>query len=123
MDAVETAFRQEYGQVVAALIRSTGDWELAEDSAQEAMARALERWPQDGFPDKPGAWLMTVARRHALDRLRREAVGAVKEQHAAEQEAAGQDGAGVASAADDRLELIFTCCHPALPLELSLIHI
>jgi RNA polymerase sigma-70 factor (ECF subfamily) len=71
MDAVEAAYRQEYGQIVASLIKSTHDWDLAEDSAQEALARAIERWPRDGVPAKPGAWLMTVARRHPLDRLRR----------------------------------------------------
>ncbi len=113
MDAVEAAYRQEYTQVVASLIKTTRDWDLAEDCAQEAVARALESWPRDGVPDKPGAWLMTVARRHALDRLRREAVGAVKQQHAL----AWQEAAGTASPSDDRLELVFTCCHPALPLE------
>lgn len=113
MDAVEAAYRQEYGQVVASLIRSTHDWDLAEDCAQEALARAVETWPRDGVPAKPGAWLMTVARRHALDRLRREALGTLKQRQAL----AWQEAAGTASPSDDRLELIFTCCHPALPLE------
>jgi RNA polymerase sigma-70 factor (ECF subfamily) len=113
MDAVESAYRHDYGQVVASLIRITRDWDLAEDCAQEALARALERWPHEGVPDKPGAWLMTVAHRHALDRLRRDAVGAVKQRQALEE----QQATGLASSSDDRLELMFTCCHPALPLE------
>ena len=113
MDAVEAAYRHEYSQVVAALIKSTHDWDLAEEATQEALARAVERWPHDGVPAKPGAWLMTVARRYALDRLRRQAVGAAKQQQAFEWQAAAQ----TTSPSDDRLELIFTCCHPALPLE------
>ena len=113
MDAVEAAYRHEYSQVVAALIKSTHDWDLAEEATQEALARAVERWPRDGVPAKPGAWLMTVARRYALDRLRRQAVGAAKQQQAFEWQAAAQ----TTSPSDDRLELIFTCCHPALPLE------
>jgi RNA polymerase sigma-70 factor (ECF subfamily) len=112
MDAIEAAYREEYGQIVAALIRSTGDWELAEDSAQEALARAVERWPHDGVP-KPGAWLMTVARRYAVDLLRREAVGAEKQRQAIER----QEAVARAWPSDNRLELLFTCCHPALPLE------
>ncbi|HEY9339593.1 MAG TPA: sigma factor, partial [Kribbella sp.] len=74
----EEIYRQEWGQVVATLIRLTGDWELAEECAQEAFAAALQRWPQDGVPDKPGAWLTTTARNKARDWMRREAVGAAK---------------------------------------------
>lgn len=70
-DAVEAAFREEWGRVVATLIRRTGDWDLAEDSAQEAFAEALRRWPVEGVPRRPGAWLTTVAGNRALDRLRR----------------------------------------------------
>src|SRR5689334_14684890 len=76
-------FRAEWGQVVATLIRMTGDWELAEECAQEACAAALERWPRDGVPDRPGAWLTTTARNRAIDWIRREAVGAAKLQEVA----------------------------------------
>src|SRR6266496_4132147 len=81
--AVAEAFREEWGQVVAALIGVTGDWDLAEECAQDAFALALERWPRDGVPRRPGAWLSTVARNRATDRLRREATGAAKLQEAA----------------------------------------
>ena len=114
MEPVEAAYRQEYGQVVASLIKLTGDWELAEDCAQDALASAIERWPRDGVPARPGAWLMTVARNQAIDRLRREAVGKAKQRQLRSFDTPGirPDAFG-----DDRLELIFTCCHPALPLE------
>ncbi len=67
---VAAAFRDEWGRVVATLIRVTGDWELAEDCAQDAFTQALERWPVDGVPERPGAWLTTVARNRAVDRIR-----------------------------------------------------
>ncbi len=115
--AVAQAFRDEWGQVVATLIRVTGDWDLAEECAQDAFALALRRWPEDGVPRRPGAWLTTVARNRAVDRLRREAVGAAKLREVAamsyEPGPAWEDD-GVP---DDRLRLIFTCCHPALALE------
>ena len=76
--AVAEAFRDEWGQVVATLIGLTGDWDLAEECAQDAFALAVQRWPRDGVPHRPGAWLTTTARNRAIDRLRREAVGAVK---------------------------------------------
>jgi len=108
-------FRAEWGQVVATLIRMTGDWELAEECAQEACAAALERWPRDGVPDRPGAWLTTTARNRAIDWIRREAVGAAKLQEVAammyEPDAPAYD------VPDDRLRLMFTCCHPALAME------
>ncbi|RMI45661.1 sigma factor [Streptomyces triticirhizae] len=72
-DAVAEAGRAEWGRVVATLIRATGDWELAEECAQDAFARALERWPREGVPERPGAWLTTVARDRAVDRLCRAA--------------------------------------------------
>ena len=81
--AVAGAFRDEWGRVVATLIRFTGDWDLAEECAQDAFARALERWPRDGIPRNPGAWLTTTARNRALDRLRRAATGAAKLQEVA----------------------------------------
>jgi RNA polymerase sigma-70 factor (ECF subfamily) len=117
--AVADAFRDEWGRVVATLIRMTRDWDLAEECAQDAFAVALERWRRDGVPHNPGAWLTTTARNRALDRLRRGATEAAKLQeiavlsHPAEPEDEG-DESGVG---DDRLRLIFTCCHPALPLE------
>ena len=113
--AVAQAFRDEWGQVVATLIRVTGDWDLAEECAQDAFALALRRWPRDGIPRRPGAWLTTVARNRAVDRLRREAVGAAKlrEVAALTHEPEPEDG----SVPDDRLRLMFTCCHPALAVE------
>jgi len=122
-EAVARAWSEEWGRVVAAVIARTGDWDLAEECAQDAFERALERWPRDGVPRSPGAWLTTTARNRALDRLRRAANEAVKLRQAAqltpEPPAAGdlaaQDADGDA-VPDDRLRLIFTCCHPALPL-------
>jgi RNA polymerase sigma-70 factor (ECF subfamily) len=108
--------------VVATLIRMTGDWDLAEECAQDAFAAALERWPRDGVPRRPGAWLTTTARNRALDRLRRGATEAAKLRERAalwpggEPDEGGGDGDD-GTVRDDRLRLIFTCCHPALPLE------
>ena len=97
----------------------TGDWELAEDSAQEAFALALGRWPRDGVPRNPGAWLTTAARNRAVDRVRRAATGAAKLQEVAvlspPSDADDADASG--GVVDDRLRLIFTCCHPALAVE------
>ncbi|GAA3040119.1 RNA polymerase sigma factor [Streptosporangium longisporum] len=114
--AVSRAFRDEWGQVVATLIRVTGDWDLAEESAQEAFAQALLRWPRDGIPRRPGAWITTAARNRAVDTLRRRTVGAAKlrEVAALSHEPEPGDESGVP---DDRLRLMFTCCHPALALE------
>jgi RNA polymerase sigma-70 factor (ECF subfamily) len=119
-DAEITAvFRQESGRIVATLIRMTGDWDLAEECVQDAFARALERWPRDGVPHRPGAWLTTTARNRALDRLRRSAVEAAKLREVAELPAFSErdDEAGDSGITDDLLRLIFTCCHPALALE------
>jgi RNA polymerase sigma-70 factor, ECF subfamily len=125
-EAVAAAFRAEWGQVVATLIRVTGDWDLAEECAQDAFAQALDRWRRDGIPRRPGAWLTTTARNRALDVLRREAVGAAKLREVAvlardeppyerdEPPHRPDDDSGVQ---DDRLRLVFTCCHPALPIE------
>jgi RNA polymerase sigma-70 factor (ECF subfamily) len=113
--AVAEAFREEWGQVVATLIRITGDWDLAEECAQEAFTLALRTWPRDGVPKKPGAWLTTAARNRATDRLRRETLGAAKLREAALMHVPEDtDDSGVT---DDRLRLIFTCCHPALATE------
>ncbi|NUP01474.1 MAG: sigma-70 family RNA polymerase sigma factor [Nonomuraea sp.] len=115
MNDLETVFRAEWGTVVATLIRLTGDWDLAEECAQDAFAAALERWPRDGVPGRPGAWLTTTARNRALDRLRRDAVGAAKLREAAALAEAVPPPAD--DFPDDRLRLMFTCCHPALSLE------
>jgi RNA polymerase sigma-70 factor (ECF subfamily) len=110
----EEIYRQEWGQVVATLIRLTGDWDLAEECAQDAFAAALQRWPTDGVPDRPGAWLTTTARNRAIDWLRREAVGARKLREVA---ALGDESEPPYDVPDDRLRLMFTCCHPALAME------
>ncbi|TWF78486.1 RNA polymerase ECF family sigma subunit [Pseudonocardia hierapolitana] len=112
--AVDAAYRDEWGQVVATLIGLTGDWDLAEDSAQDAFAAALAAWPRDGVPHRPGAWLTTTARNRATDRLRRDAAGAVKLRQLAVL-ARTPDEPTVEEIPDERLRLIFTCCHPALP--------
>jgi RNA polymerase sigma-70 factor (ECF subfamily) len=115
---VAATFRDEWGRIVATLIRATGDWDLAEECAQDAFARALERWPSDGVPRNPGAWLTTTARNRAIDRLRRDATGLAKLQEvpvpSPSDEPAAEDESGVE---DDRLRLIFTCCHPALSVD------
>ncbi len=116
--ALAHAFRDEWGRVVATLIRTTGNWDLAEECTQDAFEQALQRWPRDGIPNRPGAWLTTTARNRAIDRLRREAVGAAKLREVAmlsvPDELPPSDDSGVS---DDRLRLIFTCCHPALAME------
>ena len=119
-EAVASAFRDEWGRIVATLIRVTGDWDLAEECAQEAFAVALKNWPDNGIPRNPGAWLTTTARRRAIDRLRRSAVGAEKLQEVARLEETNERDRGTpdeSGISDDRLRLIFTCCHPALALE------
>jgi RNA polymerase sigma-70 factor (ECF subfamily) len=118
--AVTRAFREQWGQIVATLIGLTDDWDLAEECAQDAFAQALQRWPRDGIPRRPGAWLTTTARNRAIDRLRREAVGAAKLREAARlsvPDGPGDDEAADSGVPDDRLRLMFTCCHPALAFE------
>ncbi|ADB32923.1 putative RNA polymerase, sigma-24 subunit, ECF subfamily [Kribbella flavida DSM 17836] len=115
--AVAEAFAAEWGQVVATLIRVTGDWDLAEDCAADAFAVALERWRRDGVPRSPGAWLTTTARNRAIDLLRREATGAAKAREAAVLSRAVDAPVEPDEVPDDRLRLIFTCSHPALPFE------
>ncbi|MFC3451607.1 RNA polymerase sigma factor [Amycolatopsis speibonae] len=115
--AITRAFREESGQVIATLIRVTGDWDLAEECLQEAFALALRTWPRDGVPAKPGAWLTTTARNRATDRIRRDAVGAEKLREAGELTASAEPEWDESGVHDDRLRLIFTCCHPALPME------
>ena len=116
---MDAAFREEWGRVVATLIRVTGDWDLAEDCAQDAFAMALQRWPADGVPRRPGAWLTTAARNRAIDVLRRRTVGAAKLREVAalsvepESGSAFQPETDHSGVPDDRLRLMFTCCHPA----------
>ncbi|RFS84235.1 RNA polymerase sigma factor [Actinomadura spongiicola] len=115
--AVDAAYRDEWGQVVATLIAVTGDWDLAEDCAQDAFAAALTTWARDGVPRRPGAWLTTTARNRAIDRLRRDATGTAKLRGlAALTTVPGGPGEPPPEPLpDERLRLIFTCCHPALP--------
>jgi RNA polymerase sigma-70 factor (ECF subfamily) len=119
--AVAEAFHAEWGRVVATLVRLTGDWDLAEECAQDAFTTALERWPRDGIPRRPGAWLTTVARHRAVDRARRARLGESKTREVAVM-AAGGGGADIGTSSDedvpdDRLRLMFTCCHPSLSFE------
>ena len=120
--AAERAFRQERAAVLATLIRQVGDFQLAEDAVQDAFASAIAAWPRDGVPDNPRAWIIAAARRKAIDRLRRERSIADRTARLAElarldaQEHRGRPGRR-RSVVDDRLRLIFTCCHPALALD------
>jgi RNA polymerase sigma-70 factor, ECF subfamily len=118
--AVGRIFREESGRSVATLIRVLGDIDLAEDAVQEAFAVALRKWPRDGVPPNPGGWITTTARNRALDHLRREARGRELLSEAAVL-SPGSDDPGmpeeVGPVQDDRLRLIFTCCHPALSTE------
>lgn len=120
-EAAAAASTESYPRIVAALIRVTGDWTLAEDCAQEAVTLALRRWPQDGVPANPGGWLMTVARNRAIDVLRRASVErrTLRELAVLALTDPNSDAAQAPheEVVDDRLRLIFTCCHPALPLE------
>jgi RNA polymerase sigma-70 factor (ECF subfamily) len=105
-------FREETGRLTAALVRALGDFDLAEELVQEALLEAVEHWPRDGIPDKPGAWLLTTARRKAVDLFRRQA--RFREKLALLEGASMRDDM---AEGDDRLRLIFTCCHPALSRE------
>jgi len=119
---VAEAFRQEYARVVASVLRMVRDIDLAEEIVQEAFEQALDRWPVAGTPDRPGGWLLTTARRRAIDRLRRtRRAGAKAEALAYEATLGADDGSPDVSdpetITDDRLRLIFTCCHPGLPAD------
>ncbi|MGH3120703.1 MAG: RNA polymerase sigma factor, partial [Streptosporangiaceae bacterium] len=115
---IERVFREEYGRAVSVLVRVFGDIDIAEDAVQEAFARAAARWPADGLPPSPAGWIITTARNQAIDRLRREASRAGRHAQAAllhaRQETAGAEPAEEGPVRDDRLRLLFTCCHPAL---------
>ena len=113
---LEQVFRDQWGRVLASLIGFLGDFDLAEEAAQEAFAVAAARWPRDGIPDNPGAWLVTTARNRAIDRVRRDRTLATKTRML---QVAEPDEAIVTPTTfpDERLELIFTCCHPALAVD------
>jgi RNA polymerase sigma-70 factor (ECF subfamily) len=116
--AIEAVYRREAGRVLATLIRLVGDFELAEDGAQDAFEAALARWPQTGLPTNPRAWLVNTGRHKAIDRLRRRiALRGKLKVLGAEAAIAEEPDAGPEDIEDDRLRLIFTCCHPALALE------
>jgi RNA polymerase sigma-70 factor, ECF subfamily len=113
---LDQIFREEWGRVLASLVSFFGDFDLAEEAAQEAFAIAAERWPCDGSPSNPRAWLMTTARNRATDAIRRERVlGAKAELLAAANRS--EESRNMTTFPDERLELIFTCCHPALAIE------
>jgi len=113
---VDQVFREEWGRVLATLIGFLGDFELAEEAAQEAFAIAAERWPRDGTPGNPRAWLVATARNRAVDRIRRDRTLAAKTR-LLDVPPAVEDDVDDSSIPDERLELIFTCCHPALGLD------
>jgi RNA polymerase sigma-70 factor (ECF subfamily) len=122
-DSAEAVFREEWGRLLATLVRWVGDLDLAEEVAAEAIAVALERWPVDGVPDNPAGWLLTTARRRAVDLLRRRQTYAAKlailrvEAERAETEPFDAPAGDPDVIGDDRLRLFFTCCHPALAAE------
>ena len=111
-------FREESGRSVATVIRIFGDIDLAEDAVQEAFALALQKWPLEGLPPNPGGWITTTARNRAIDHLRRERRGReLLGQTALVEQSEHTSGQEVGPVQDDRLRLIFTCCHPALSTE------
>jgi RNA polymerase sigma-70 factor (ECF subfamily) len=113
---LEQVFREQWGRVLAALIGFLGDFDLAEEATQEAFAIAAERWPRDGAPSHPGTWLVTTARNRAIDRIRRDRTLAEKTRLLDVPEAV-EDIMDESTFPDERLELVFTCCHPALDTE------
>jgi RNA polymerase sigma-70 factor, ECF subfamily len=110
---IEDVFREQYGRAVSVLVRSFGDIDVAEEAVQEAFAAAVQRWPSTGVPPSPAGWIITTARNRAIDRLRREASREDRHAQAALVHARGEP-AEEGAVRDDRLRLIFTCCHPAL---------
>jgi RNA polymerase sigma-70 factor (ECF subfamily) len=110
---IEDVFREQYGRAVSVLVRSFGDIDVAEEAVQEAFAAAVQRWPSTGVPPSPAGWIITTARNRAIDRLRREASREDRHAQAALLHARGEP-AEEGAVRDDRLRLIFTCCHPAL---------
>src|SRR5213592_2069309 len=114
--ALEQVFRDEWGRILAVLIGFLGDFELAEEAAQDAFAAAAERWPREGTPANPRAWLVTTGRNRAIDRIRRNRTLAEKTRLLEVAEAT-EDVIEDSAIPDERLELVFTCCHPALALD------
>jgi RNA polymerase sigma-70 factor (ECF subfamily) len=114
--ALEEVFRDEWGRVLAALIGFLGDFQLAEEAAQDAFAIAAERWPREGTPESPRAWLVTTARNRAIDRIRRDRTLAAKVRLLDVPETVEEE-VDDTTIPDERLELLFTCCHPALALD------
>ena len=114
-DALTRVYREEWARVVATLIKRFGNFDTAEDAAAEAFATAAERWPADGVPPNPGAWLTTTATRKAIDRIRRESSRDARHREA--QLVYDSEPEPLGAIDDDRLRLIFTCCHPALAME------
>ena len=117
LGAVERAFREGSGRAVATLIRATRDFDLAEEAVQDAFETAVRTWPDRGVPDNPEAWIVTTARNRAIDELRRDRVGREKTEAAAQIAELESIGDDVHEIPDDRLRLLFTCCHPALAME------
>ena len=111
---IDRTFREESGQVIATLIRLFGDIDLAEEAVQDAFVVATERWPETGLPPNPGGWIVTTARNRAIDRLRRESSREERHAHAVELQLQSEPDPLEGPLTDDRLRLIFTCCHPAL---------
>src|SRR5215471_14685532 len=120
---LEALYRAESGRILASLIRAVGDFDLAEEVVQEAFTVALEQWPEDGVPENPRAWLIATAKHKAIDRLRRRSTFERKREEWARLTALQEEESAVGQAVadstlpDDRLRLIFTCCHPALAQE------
>ncbi len=112
--SIESVFRSEYGRAVAVLIRVFGDIDVAEDAVADAFAIAVQRWPADGLPPSPAGWIITTARHRAIDRLRRESSRADRHTQAAALMDVREEDVEEEPVGDDRLRLIFTCCHPAL---------
>jgi RNA polymerase sigma-70 factor, ECF subfamily len=114
---IERFYREEFGRILATLIRVLGDFDLAEDAAQEAFASAIDQWPRDGLPDNPRAWIIGVARHKAIDRIRKQDRFNDRREELIRMAENGGDGPeidGAGALPDERLRLIFTCCHPAL---------
>ena len=115
--STERAFRDQWGRVLAALVGFLGDIDLAEEAAQEAFAIAAERWPVEGAPENPGAWLVATGRNRAIDRIRRDRTLAAKAHLLDPHEGPEEEVGEMTTIPDERLELIFTCCHPSLAIE------
>ena len=117
IEAVGQVFRDEYGRAVSTLVRLLGDITLAEEAVQDAFVVAMQKWPDAGLPPNPGGWIVTTARRRAIDRLRRESSRGQRHEQAALLQAPDDNAPLEGAVQDDRLRLIFTCCHPALATE------